>query len=124
MSLERIQALIEECQNDNDRLFNLNVKCCAAKLRKNLQEISNQCKELRKSALDHRKSLPVKKRVKKTDETKEEVKEEKKEDKELPEPTELKREVTSSTTAQEAVAIEKARAELKAKLALLDADTK
>jgi len=121
MSLERIQALIEECQNDNDRLFDLNIKCCAAKLRKNLQEISNECKELRKLALDHRKSLPVKKRKPKVD-TEEKKEEEKKE--ELPEPTALKREVTSSTTAQEAVDIEKEREELKKKLALLDSDKK
>jgi hypothetical protein len=120
MSLQRIQTLIEECKNDNDRLFDLNVKCCAAKLRKNLQEISNECKQLRKLALDHRKSLPVKKRKPKTDD---ETKEEKKDD-ELPPPVELKREVTSTTTAQEAVDIEKERAELKKKLALLDSDKK
>lgn len=120
MSLEKIQTLIEECKNDNDRLFDLNVKCCAAKLRKNLQEISNECKQLRKLALDHRKSLPVKKRKPKTDD---ETKEEKK-DEELPEPTELKRELTNTTTAQEAVDIEKERAELKKKLALLDSDKK
>ena len=120
MSLERIQTLLTDCQNDNDRLFDLNVKCTAASLRKKLQLISQECKELRRLALDHRKSLPVKKRVKKTDEDTDETKEEKKE--ELSEPTALEREVTSSTTAQEAVDIEKERAELQAKLALLDSD--
>jgi len=122
MSLQTIQELLTDCQNDNDRLFDLNVKCTAASLRKKLQLISQECKELRKLALDHRKSLPVKKRVKKTDEDTE-AKDEVKDD-ELPPPVELKRELTSTTTAQEAVDIERERNALKAKLEALDSQKK
>ena len=68
MSQEQIttlQTLIKDVQFNSTRLHEKNVKKASVELRKNLQHMILLCKTMRKEALEHRKSIPVKKRVKK-----------------------------------------------------------
>lgn len=111
MSLERIQTLIESAVLPHDRLFQRDIKCDAAKLRKILQQIAHECKLLRKQALDHRKALPIKKRKKKDAEEQSE---------ELPEPTELQRETTKIEGEGVSSDVSAEKKKLLEKLALLE----
>lgn len=61
--LEAIEKLVMEMKADADNLFNRNVKSAAPKLRGKCQELKGLVQEVRIAALDHKNSIPVKKKT-------------------------------------------------------------
>ena len=60
--IDKLTQLLDDIKYHHTRLYEKHVKKSCTCMRRALQDMAVLCKDMRKCALDHKKSLPVKKR--------------------------------------------------------------